>query len=237
MKKTTAYLIVLFFLTQFVFAQGEMPISGKISVKNATPMGVHIINLVNEKEAVSDAGGNFVIMAKVDDILVFSAEHLDYQRKIIDEQDYKTQSFTMEMTSKVNKLEEVKIVKLDAVDLGILSKPAKEYTPAERRLFTATSGPLDILLNLFSGRTKMAKQDVETEKKQFLLEHLDELYLDSFYVDNLKIKKENIKGFHYYLVEDSRFVNAISSKNKQQATFIIIELAQKYNLLNHQDEK
>lgn len=237
MKRNITYFTFLFFLSQFVFSQNEKVINGRIIVKDATPMGVHIINLVNEKEAISDSNGNFSILAKTDDVLVFSAENLDFQRKIVDEHEYAMSSLTMEMTSKVNKLDEVEIVKFDAVKLGILSKPVKEYTPAERRLNAATSGPLDILLNAFSGRTKMFKNGVEIEKKEFLLEHLNGLYPDSFYTDSLKIAKENIKGFHYYLAEDSRFADALNSKDITKATFLIVDMAREYNLLKNNGQK
>jgi len=237
MKKNITYFIFLFFLTQFVFSQEEKLINGKIIVKDATPMGVHVINLVNEKEAISDLNGNFTILAKTDDILILSAEHLDFQRKIVEENEFAALSMKIEMTSKVNKLDEVEIVKFDAVQMGIISKPVKAYTPAERRLSTATSGPLDILLNAFSGRTTMLKNEVGIEKKEFLLEHLDGLYPDSFYIDNLKIAKENIKGFHYYLAEDSRFAEVLNSKDKARATFLIVDLAREYNLLNNNGKK
>lgn len=235
MKRNATLLIFVFFLTQFIFSQNERLIQGKIIVRDATPMGVHVINLVNEKESISDSKGNFTILAKLDDVLVFSAEHLDYQRKIVEEQDYNSLSLTMEMTSKVNKLEEVEIVKLDAVALGILDKPAKEYTPAERRLYSASTGPVDILLNMLSGRKKMLEDDLKTEKKESLLEGLDGLYDDAFYKNRLKI--DNIKGFHYFLAENSKFGEVLKSKNKQLITFMIIEQAEQYNLLSANEQK
>lgn len=233
--KRSSLLFILVFIAQCAFSQQEKTISGKVVVKDAMVGDIHVINLTNDKETLTNSKGEFSILVRLDDLLVFSAGHLDYMRKIVEQEDYDSGILKVEMTSKVNKLDEV-VVKnysnVNAVALGILSKPAKSYTPAERRLYGATSSPIDALINLLTGRTKMLEDGVEIEKKEFLLEQLDGLYTDEFYLQELGIEKEKIKGFHYYLVEDSRFGEALDAKNKTLATFLIIEIAQKYNLLN-----
>ena len=233
--KKSSFLFFLVFSVQFCFSQQEKIINGKVVVKDAKVSDIRVINLSNEKETITNRKGEFSILVKPDDLLVFSADYLDYMRKIVEQDDFDSGFITIQMTSKINKLDEV-VVKnysgVNAVALGILSKPAKEYTPAERRLFGATSSPVDALINYLSGRTKMLEKGVEIEKREFMLEKLDGLYPDEFYLQNLGIEKERIKGFHYFLVEDSRFPEALDAKNKMLATFLIIEIAQKYNLLN-----
>jgi len=118
--------------------------------------------------------------------------------------------------------------------LGIIPKAQKSYTQAERRLTTAGSGHLnpmglDPILNLFSGRTAMLKKELEVETKEFLLLQLDNVYDKEFFVKNLKIPEENVKGFQYYIVENTSFVSILKSKNKSMTTFLIGELALKYN--------
>jgi len=233
--KRSNILSFLIFAAQFAFCQQEKLINGKITVKDAKVSDIYVINLTNDKETLTNSKGEFSILVSADDLLVFSADYLDYMRKIVEQEDYDSASIVVEMTSKINKLDEVVVknyASVNAVALGILSKPAKSYTPAERRLYGATSSPIDALINLLTGRTKMLKDGVEIEKKEFLLEKLDGLYTDEFYLEELGIEKEQIKGFHYYIVEDSRFSEALDAKNKTLATFLIIEIAQKYNLLN-----
>jgi hypothetical protein len=239
MNQITTFSFFFLFSLQIVFSQEDKPVHGKIIVKNAMVEGVHIVNLVNEKEAVTNANGEFTIAAKPNDVLVFSAVHLDFMRKIIEDSDYASGYFTVEMTSKINQLDEVEInnTRIDAVALGILSKPAKHYTPAERKLFTAQSGKLDELLNLLSGRTKMLKNDVQTEKKELLLHKLDGMYEDDFYIEKLCIEKEDINGFLFYVVEDKKFAEALNAKNKPLTTFLIVSLAEKYNKLRSYEPK
>lgn len=233
--KRNSILFFLVFISQFSFSQQEKIINGKVIVKDAKVSEIHVINLTNDKETLTNNKGEFSILVRPEDLLVFSAGHLDYMRKIVEQEAYDLGSLIVEMTSKINKLDEV-VVKnysgVNAVALGILSKPAKEYTPAERRLYSATSSPIDALINLLTGRTKMLEDGVEIEKREFLLEKLDGLYTDIFYMEELGIEKERIKGFYYFLVEDSRFAEALDAKNKTLATFLIIEIATKYNLLN-----
>ena len=233
--KRSSLLFILVFIAQCAFSQQEKTISGKVVVKDAMVGDIHVINLTNDKETLTNSKGEFSILVRPDDLLVFSAGHLDYMRKIVEQEDYDSGILKVEMTSKVNKLDEVVLKNysnVNAVALLILSKPAKSYTPAVRMLYGATSSPIDALINLLTGRTKMLEDGVEIEKKEFLLEQLDGLYTDEFYLQELGIEKEKIKGFHYYLVEDSRFGEALDAKNKTLATFLIIEIAQKYNLLN-----
>lgn len=233
--KRSSILFFLMFVVQLSFCQNDKIISGKIIVKDARVNDVHVINLTKDKETITNNVGEFTILVSPDDLLVFSAVHLDYMRKIVEQDDYDKGVLIVEMTSKINALDEVEVKNysnINAVALGILSKPAKEYTPAERRLFGATSSPIDALINMISGRTKMLEKGVEIEKREFLLEQLEGLYSDAFYQENLNIEKENIKGFHYFLVEDNRFTEALQSKNKTFASFLLIEIAAKYNSLN-----
>jgi len=238
--KKTSILFLLILISQFAFSQEGKTINGKIMVKDAKVSEIHVINLTKDKETITNSQGEFSILVSPDDLLVFSAGHLDYMRKIIEQKEYDSGILKVEMTSKINTLDEV-VVKnysgINAVALGILSKPAKSYTPAERRLYGATSSPIDALINMLTGRTKMLEDGVEIEKREFLLEKLDGLYPDEFYLKELGIEKERIKGFHYFLVEDSRFSEALDAKNKTRATFLIIEIASKYNELNEKNEK
>ena len=211
------------FITQSVFSQNEKILNGKIVVKDATPQGVHIINLMNEKETISDTKGAFSILAKPDDLLVFSANHLDFMRKMIETNDINSAILVIEMTSKINQLDEVVVIDyshLNAESLGI-TNGVKTYTPAERKLKTAgdfkpihllniLGGSLDVdpILNAINGRTKRLKEEIKIEKKEMYLSKLEDLYEAGFYTEKLKIHTDYVNGFKYYILEDARYFNA-----------------------------
>ena len=238
--------ILLLLLCQISFGQtaGEKLIHGKIIVESSNAAGVTVINLVNEKSTKSDSNGEFFILAKADDLLVFSSLNLEYHRRIIEEEDLKSDVIIIKMTAKITQLEEVSVNKnpeINAVSLGISPKGIKKYTPAERRLKTAGdfkpihllqilggSMPVDPLLNAISGRTAMLKRELEIEKKERLLLLFNSLLAETYFSNTLKIPSDYIKGFQYYCIEDGKLSEALRSKNKTKIEFLIVPLATKY---------
>ena len=214
----------------------EKIIKGKIEVEAASAEGVHVLNLVTEKSTVSDINGNFSISAKEDDLLVFSAIHLEYARKSISKKEYEAGYVIVKLQEKVTELEEVVVTeytKINAKDLGIINYTPKKYTPAERKLYTATSGggiiPIDPILNWISGRTKMLKKEIQVEKRELLRERLETYYEDVFFMESLKISELYLEGFKYYVVEDQDLAKALNQKNKTKATFVLSKLAADFN--------
>lgn len=207
--------------------------------------GITVINLVNEKSTVSDNNGDFYILAKAEDLLVFSSVNLEYYRRSIEEEDLKTEILTIKLIAKTTELDEVVVNKhseINAVDLGISPKGIKHRTQMERKLYTAgdfkpihlvglLGGSLnvDALLNSINGRTQMTKKLIELENKVNLLEKTDLFFEDEYYVNTLKITTEYVKGFKYYIVEDEKFTTILKSKNKTQIEFAMVSLAERYN--------
>jgi len=230
-------LLFLFFQVTFCQTTGEKLLHGKIIVESGTVGGVTIISLVNEKTAISDGNGEFFILAKAEDLLVFSSVNLEYYRRIIETEDLKADILIVKMTAKIIELEEVIVNKhpeINAVSIGISPKGIKKYTPAERKLATASSVKLnpqglDPLLNAISGRTKMLKKELEVEKKERLLAYIGALFDDEYYTKTLKIPANYIKGFQYYCVEKEEFATSLRSKNKAIIKLWIGVLAEKYN--------
>ena len=165
------FLLFLFFQMTFGQIVGEKLIHGKIVVESGNVGGVTIINLVNEKTTVSDGNGDFFILVKADDLLVFSSVNLEYYRRIIEDEDLKAEVLIIKMTAKITELEEVIVNKhpeINAVSLGISPKGIVHRTQMERRLYTAGdfkpihllgllggSLQVDPILNAINGRTAM----------------------------------------------------------------------------------
>ncbi len=225
---------ILFLLVQITFAQTEeiQQIRGKIIADSVGVDRVNIVNTTIEKATVSDVSGSFIIPVKVSDILVFSAVNLETLRKKINQQDILQGNFTVLMIPKSIILKEVVVNEstISAESLGIIPYDQKKYTPAERKLYTATSGGgIDGLLNSISGRKAMLKKEIIVEKKEQLLARIAVLFEDKYYIETLKIPSDYIKGFQYYCIDDIPFANALRAKNKVLIMFLIVKLAQNYN--------
>jgi len=223
---------LLFFTTVCTWSQtsNEKILHGKIVADSASVAGIDVVNLGNEKVTVTNNKGQFSILAKADDILVFSSMTLEMKRMLVDEDDLKSETITIYMTPKINELNEV-IVKKNAAE-GISIIPGqKQYTPAERKLYTATSGLLDAPLNWLSGRTEMLKKEIIVERKERMLYKVGVLYDDKYYIQTLKIPEIYIDDFQRYIIEDKEFAAALKVKNRTMMLFLISKLAVNYNAI------
>jgi hypothetical protein len=226
------FVLLLFFGTFSLWSQdrNEILIQGIIAADDALLSGIEVVNLGNEKVALTNSKGEFSILAKADDILVFSSKSLEMRRVLIDEDDLKSGIITVNMYPKINELNEV-IVKKSSVEGVSIIPGQKQYTPAERKLRTATSGVLDAPINWMSGRTAMLKKEVAVERKERLLDKIGILYEDKYYIETLKIPEIYIDDFQRYIIEDKEFTAALKVKNRTMMLFLISKLAVNYNAI------
>jgi hypothetical protein len=224
--------LLLFFSTFSLWSQdsNEKLLQGIIAADDALLSGIDVVNLGNEKVTVTNSKGEFSILAKADDILVFSSKSLEMRRLLIDEDDLKSGTITVNMYPKINELNEV-IVKKNPIEGVSIIPGQKQYTPAERKLHTATSGLLDAPISLMSGRTAMLKKEVVVERKERLLDKIGILYEDKYYIETLKVPEIYIDDFQRYIIEDKDFTAALKVKNRTMMLFLISKLAVNYNAI------
>ncbi|MFV8371115.1 hypothetical protein [Flavobacterium sp. LB2P74] len=238
------YLYLAFVATNVAAQEtSRIKLKGKVTSDVSVLEGIYVINLKSEQALVTDNEGNFSILARVGDTLLFTEGQFKEIRVSLTLKDFEQEMLAVKMMPVVNQLREV-IVRngINAVSMGIVPKGQKIYTPAERKLYTASnlnatanagtmmggSISADPLLNWFSGRTKMLKKEVEVEKKESYLRQLENMFTVDYFVNTLKIPAKYVKGFEYYIVENERFVTVLKSKNVTMTTFLMGELATKY---------
>lgn len=217
--------MLLFFISYVTLAQEKL-IKGKVVAQGNDVSGINLVNLVNEKSAVTDENGAFSILAKEEDMLVFSDESFYYKRKIIEAEDLKKELLIIQMEPKPIELEEVIVTQyahLTAYNLGIIDYIPKQYTVAERRMISKV------------GPAKVRKAMLENEKKQAVVTIVENFIDDDYFINTLKIDPDYIKGFKLYFSEDKDFAKVVNSKVKDEITLAIIEIAQKYNALQTEE--
>jgi hypothetical protein len=230
-------------LSQTVCAQNQdrTMVNGKIISNTNDLEGVYVVNAQTEVMVTTTADGTFSIMAKPGDTLVFSSIQFKEKRVLLTSENFTDLSFTVKLNLVMHQLQEVIVKRYDNINaeaLGIVPSNQKTYTEAERKLRTATdldahlglggSISLDPILNVFSGRSAMLKKEVAVEKKEFFMKLLENMFSMDHFVNRLKIPNEYVKGFEYYAVENDKFTNILSSKNKTSTEFLLAELAVKY---------
>lgn len=250
------YIILMLLAVNLLSAQeiSSREIKGKVISDAPDLENIYVINLKTEETATTDKGGYFYLSATVGDTLMFSAVQIKGKKIVIAQKDNSKDLILVALDPVINRLDEVVVKQyknINAISLGIISPNTKHYTPAERKLRAATgtdlkgnedgtmgaSASLDPLFNWMSGRTALLKKELEVEKKETILEKLEDQFGLSYYTDKLKIPKDFVKGFLYYAAEESNLANVIKSKNKTMASFILAELSVKYLALQKNENE
>jgi hypothetical protein len=205
---------------------------------------VNILNLRSETASTSNNSGSYTMFVKVGDTLEFKSLQIETHKIVISKTDLVKPLLVTNLVPKTIDLSEVEIKDyshINAVSLGILEKPAKKYTPAERRLRTAGTfhwySPLliplggmsvDGILNSISGRTAMLQKELAIEKKERNMLKIENQFPNDYFIKKLKIPEEYVKGFLYYIVDDTKLIAYINEKNKGMSKFRLSQLATEY---------
>jgi hypothetical protein len=205
---------------------------------------IYVLNSRSESTVVTDGKGDFSLFVKIGDTLKFSGLQVVTKKVTVTKNDISKIVLAVTLQPKVYELEEVKVNEyghINAVSLGILDKPAKKYTVAERRVRTAEVfkwySPLlipfggmsvDGLINSISGRTAQLKKEVEIEQRELLIKKVENYFEEDYFTETLKIPAAYVNGFLFYVVEDEKFIQTASENNKSLMQFELGELAVKY---------
>lgn len=234
MQQKLLFLFLLIFSVSW--SQNTKVLKGKVVADSKDLQGITIRNLSLKREAMSSEEGLFSITARPGDTLLFTAVQLKSRKIVIEKEDFDYLSFMVKMELAVTQLKEVVIdERISAESLGIVPKGMKTYTPAERRMYTATTGSgfvsVDAIINAINGKTKQIKKEIVVEKHQMTQTKLGNMLDEDFFIKELKIKKEYIDGFIVYASENPKVKQALKEKNKTLVTFLLGGLASEYNKL------
>ena len=238
-------LAIVLFITATAFCQERKPLQGKVIADGNGVNDVFVINKATGIETRTDVSGQFSIASKAGDMLVIYSPRITIREFAVSERSFVEAPYVVEVEASSVELEEVVVDgNITAEKLGIVPKNQKQYTPAERKLYTAGdfkpimllgllagSMPLDPLINAINGRTKRMKKLVAQEKREMLLEKIHNICTENEITNNFKIPEEHIDGFLYFIIEDKDVAAHMDAKNESLAKFRITELAEKYAAL------
>ena len=229
--KISLFNIILLLVSQTICAQLQN-LSGKI-IAEGDVEGIHVLNKTSVKYTVSNASGNFNILAKVNDTLVLSALKYQLKEVVVTQDKLNQKSIQFYLTEKVNELDEVVVGKIltgnigndisnvelkndpNFYDLGIPGYTGKPKTINERKLADADGGSwgyigigagvnLHKLLNAISGRTKKLKQRVELDEKEKCRKRMKDFYGKSI-LENEEFTVGQQAEYFYFCMDDPSF--------------------------------
>lgn len=214
-----------------LFSQTSKNIQGFIKADFELPEGIHVSNITRGYYSVSDKNGRFFINASINDTIKLTAINAMVCQLIINKNDFELGQIFPELKENVVRLDEVTLTgyqKMDLVKMGIIPKEIIERTPAEKRLYFATSARIDFIWSLISGDYKRIRKEMKYEKINFLIDKINARFEDSFFINELKIPPLYVKGFKAYCVDDAILVQAFETESTQTLKFLLMEKSYKY---------
>jgi hypothetical protein len=244
--------------------QSSKQLSGKAVAKDKDVTGVVVQNITSEKATITDVDGSFTIQVSLNDTLVFSAVQFKRKIIPINATFYNSTFLTVPLEEFVNELKEVVVLPynlsgnlgsdvtglqlekdVSAEALGLPNAYQKIPTQSERKLQQATLGkfnigmilspPLDPLINAITGRTKMLKNRVKVDKAYARTQRVQEFYVDSIFMKDLKIPYEKIDDFMYFCEVDDLFQKTVDTHDKLKIWEFLIQKSAAYRENNNLD--
>ena len=108
----------LFLIVQISFSQTETVYKGKILCDNFPIENIEIINLNSEKSAFSNSAGEFSIVAKSEDIVVFALKLYEYKRISVQSEYLNNHIQIISLIKKPEELKEVIVTKMKWQHIG-----------------------------------------------------------------------------------------------------------------------
>ncbi|WP_410878729.1 hypothetical protein [Myroides sp. DW712] len=200
-----------------VLAQDRVALHGKIVSRSKNLEGIYVSNINTGDALLTEPGGYFSIDAQENDTLMFSGPLFIGYRYVLDDIDFKRDIvlIPLEPNDLNRQLNEIVITHISSASLGLVPAGARRYTPAERRLYTATSGsgiiPVSAIVNWISGRTAMLKKALKYEKQEMRKDKFLHVMDDYVLIKDYSIPKDYVVGFAYFVSDDdimSGYLNA-----------------------------
>ena len=245
------WLYITLLIGTVAFSQERKALPGRVVTGNQGVANVFVINKATGVEVKTNSTGNFSISAKAGDVIVVYSDKTDVRDFLISEASFKDNPYVLAVTYRPYELDEV-VVSASAItseSLNIVPKNQKQYTPAERKLYTAGdfkwidllqilggSMPFDPVLNAINGRTKRMKEGVDIEKKEKAVTYVNGLYTEDEIVNGLKVPQGHVKGFVFYAMENTDVTSAIAANNEPLVRLLIIDAAAQYVKLHQPNE-
>lgn len=232
--------LFLLFISSNSYSQ-RLTLEGKVSTVGDIDLeGINIYNVSSQKGTVTNAEGVFFIAVSLNDTLSISSIQIQDKIVIIGKQQLLDKKINIHLSERLNELNTVTLRRaltgfigtdaniiptvqpITATSIGLPNADLPQIPKTQRLLYAANSGPVDALINMFSGRTKRLKKYVELEKTSALTLALLDKFPETYFTDGLKIDKLKVYSFLFFCEDDPNYKTVMKESNIE-----IIEFLQK----------
>ncbi|WP_046757286.1 carboxypeptidase-like regulatory domain-containing protein [Kordia jejudonensis] len=241
--KQKLLLICLLISTMLVAQDAERKIlRGKVIYRQVNVVGVNIVNNTTSKGTATNSKGEYEILAKAGDILIFSSVQYTIKEITVTDKIIANNRLVVEVTEKVEELDEAVISPenkekfLDFQEEEIAKY--KDYQFADDRYSAVRNeallqenfqganilGIVGLLLNSIIGKgKKREKEKAIYERTSF--NDIRSRYKDDFFTKNLNIPEDQISAFLYYCDDQMPSEDLFTTKNE----FLMIDFMVKHS--------
>lgn len=220
MRLILTFLLVI--TSVFMFAQERTLVQGKVVAQSKRLEDIYVANLSTKEAVLTHPGGYFEISAQSKDTLMFSGSLFIGYNYVLDDIDMQRSVLLVPLeTSELHSMmDEIVITNISSESLGLIAPGTRRYTPAERRLYTATSGggiiPVSAIVNWISGRTRMLKKAVEYEEHEIRKDKLLRNFSEETIIEDYNIPTQYVEGFAFYASYDPEMIFLLDSHGFQR---------------------
>ena len=227
MNKTYFFVSILFFTLQSGFSQTEKLIKGKVLHEQFPVEKVEVANFNSKKVSITNSAGEFSILVKAGDELIFISKNHDIKKIVLDQNTISRNNLVISLILKPEELEEVLITKMPSIKLstdkayeqGKIDQLAVEKSA--RSLKTGVyNGSIEngmdlirivkMIQKLFlKEKEAVKKKGTEIETKALATTTCDQ----KFYVETLKLKPEEIALFLQFCDADPKSKTLTENSN------------------------
>lgn len=256
MVKKLLVLTFLLQLTPFFAQKDNSELIGVVSIDSISPEGIHIINTSTNKATLTNEYGEFNILVKENDTLLFTSIQIENKKIIINKKHLKSLQLFIKLKVDINQLDEVIIKKnnltgsmyqdikntklknhVDAFTLklpNVGKKPTTEIGFIKLR-YGQYSGIVGSLYGWISGEKKKLKKIEQLVTEDFYIKKINNFIKTPFFVNELKIPKDKI--FHFLEFCKPKGIINLYKEKKLTKLIEILEKESKLYLKTFSNEK
>ena len=220
--------LLLVFVFQSGFSQTDKLISGKV-FHEQFPIGkVEVANFNSKKTTITNAFGEFSILVKAGDALLFISKNHDIIRIVVDQNTIDNNNLIISLILKPEQLEEVVITKIPSLkwekdtkwEQGKLDQLALEKVARTPKILGINNGTIEngmdfmriggMIFDLFKkDKSEIKKQIPEIQFNELVKSSINQEY----YIKNLKLKPEEIALFIQFCDADPKSKTVAANNN------------------------
>lgn len=249
MKKV--FFVVFILVFSAAMAQEQELLKGQIIADSLEASSINIVNLQREIGTTNTSSGSFEIEAGVGDTLLFSSVQYEIREIVISKEVLEKDFLEVSLVPIINELEEVRLSNIslsgnlsndlsnietfDQASVGFPLSSVPRKTSIERKIYTASSTSLDLILNLLNGRLKMLKKAKENMEYESFIDLGVNIFPTEFFTDYLQISEDKIRLFVYYCGQDPRHKPLLIKQEALSIVELYLEKAAEFREMNNME--